>query len=205
MGLAAGIAILAIAGAYQVWNRSLRDQLFPKRFAEVEAGFLYRSGQVAPRLIRGVLRDHSIGLVISLSNYDPRNASHRAEKRAVDELDIELLNLHLRGDGTGEADQYVEALEAIWRADRRGEPVLVHCAAGVRRTGAVIALYELLVEGRPPEIAYQELARFDDGGLEGSSLLSFLNQKMATIAAGLVLRGVLERAPDPLPILRFPK
>lgn len=203
-GLAAGLAILAMAGAFQLWNRSLRDQLFPRRFAEIETGFLYRSGEIAPRLIRGVLRDHSIGLVISLSDFDESKPSHRAEKRAVDELGVELLSLHLRGDGTGDVDRYVEALEAIWRADRLGVPVLVHCGAGVHRTGAVIALYELLVEGRPAEIASEELVRFGDGGLGSSPLLPFLNENMAKIAAGLVLRGMLERAPDPLPVLRSP-
>lgn len=195
------VVALAIGGAYRVWNRTLRDQLFPKRFVEVETGSLYRSGQIAPRLVRDVLREHSIGLVVWLSDYDQRKPYHRAEKQAIDELGIERLNLHFRGNGTGEVDHYVEALEAISRAEEEGVPVLVHCAAGIRRTGAVMALYQLLVEGKPPEVAYQELVRFGENGLGESSLVPFLNRNMAAIAAGLVRRGVIESAPDPLPVL----
>ena len=198
------VVALAIGGAYRVWNRTLRDQLFPKRFVELEKGSLYRSGQIAPRLVRDVLREHSIGLVVWLSHYDKRKPYHRAEKEAIDELGIERLNLHLRGNGTGEVDHFVEALEAISQAKEAGVPVLVHCSAGIRRTGAVMALYELLVEGRPPAIAYQELVRFGEKGLGDSRLVPFLNRNMAAIAAGLVRRGVIESAPDPLPVLPSP-
>jgi protein tyrosine/serine phosphatase len=203
--MVSGIVVaLILGGAYQVWNRTLRDQLFPKRFAEVESGSLYRSGQIAPRLVRDVLREHSIGLVVWLSDYDQRKPHHRAEKAAIDELGIDRLNLHLRGNGTGELDHYVEALEAISQAKHQHVPVLVHCAAGIRRTGAVMALYELLVEGQPPAIAYRELVRFGEHGLGDSPLVPFLNRNMAAIAAGLVRRGVIESAPDPLPVLHSP-
>jgi hypothetical protein len=200
-----GIAVALIIGAaLLVWDRTLQDQIFPKRFAEVEEGFLYRSGQIAPGLVRDVLRENSIGLVVWLLHYDQRRPYHRAEKTAIDELGIERLNLHLRGNGTGEVDHYVEALEAIWQAKREGVRVLVHCAAGVRRTGAVTALYRLLLEGEAPKIAYQELVRFGDRDLESSPLVPFLNRNMAAIAAGLVRRGVIESAPDPLPLLPSP-
>ena len=131
-------------------------------------------------------------------------ADHRAERRGEHALGIERVELHLRGDGTGDPEVYVRAIEAVARARRAGIPVLVHCAAGTRRAGAVTALYLLLVEGRSAAEAWRELSRFGADTLPDSPLVPFLNHNLRAIAAGLVLRGVIERVPEPLPILGPP-
>ena len=98
----------------------------------------------------------------------------------------------------------MRAIGAIARARRAGVPVLVHCAAGTSRAGAVTALYLLLVEGRSADDAYRELARFGEGSLLESPLLPFLNQNLRFIAEGLARDGVIERVPEPLPVLGPP-
>jgi hypothetical protein len=180
-----------------------RDQFWPRRFAVVEDGLLYRSGQISPRLIEDLLREHRIRKVVWMLDYQKTKNSHRAERAAIEALGIERSNLHLRGDGTGEISRYVEALAEIHESHKRGEAVLVQCASGSRRSGGVVALYLLLVRRRPPRVAYRELDRF---GLPvaKSPLLEFLNLHMAELAEQLVRRGVISRVPRPLPLLRPP-
>ena len=181
----------------------VRDRLPPKRFVAVEPGFLYRSGSIAPGVVREVLEEHRIRRIVWLLHYEASRPKHRAQQEAIEALGITRVNLSLRGDGTGSPRRYVEAIAQIVEARRAGEAVLVQCAGGARRSGAVVALYELLVEGRTPEQAYRELARFGSPVVE-TPLLEYLNLNMGQIAAGLAARGVIAAVPSPLPLLRPP-
>ncbi len=195
-------SILLIAGAAWLAWRKVEYQFIPKRFVAVEPGFLYRSGQISPRLIRKVLQENEIDLVVSMLHYDENKPEHRAERAAVEELGIEQVNLHLRGNGTGDIRHYAEAVAAVARAKQEGKQVLVHCAAGARRSAGVVAAYQVLVEKVPPEVAYQELDRFGDRPVAESPLLAYLNENMETLAKLLVEMGVIRRVPEPLPQFR---
>jgi protein tyrosine phosphatase (PTP) superfamily phosphohydrolase (DUF442 family) len=137
-------------------------------------------------------------------HYDPARSSHRAEKGAIEELGIELHHFPMRGNGTGKVSRLADAIAQVAEAQRSGKTVLVHCAAGSRRSAAVVSMYQLLVEGRPVEDAYRELDRFGKRPVADSALLPYLNENMAELAELLVERGVIERVPDPLPLLRPP-
>ena len=201
MRLALGALALGLVGL--LGFDALEHEIRPKKLVEVEPG-LYRSGQISPRLIRDVLEEHRIGQVVWMLHYDASKSSHRAEKQALDELGIPFGNYQLRGDGTGKITRYADAIAAIARARRAGIPVLVHCAAGARRSAAAVAMYLLLVEGRAHDEVYRELDRFGGRPVAESPLLAYLNDHMEELAELLVQRGVIERAPDPLPLLRPP-
>ena len=200
----AALAVLAFglvaAGAVDALEHEIR----PKRLVAVEPGLLYRSGQISPRLVRGVLEELGIGKVVWMLHYDPSRASHRAEKRAIDALGIELAHFPMRGNGTGKIARYADAIAEVAEARRDGVPVLVHCAAGARRSAAVVAMYRLLVEGASPEAAYRELDRFGSRPVAESPLLPYLNEHMGELAELLVERGVIDAVPQPLPLLRPP-
>lgn len=196
---AAVVLVLSAATARAV--DALSHEVRPKRLVAVEPG-LYRSGQISPRLVRGVLEDLGIRRVVWLLHYDASRRAHRAEKAAIERLGAERLHFPLQGDGTGKPSRYADAIAAVAEARRDGLPVLVHCAAGARRSAGVMAMYRLLVEGASPDQTWHELERF--APLEGSELLPYLNQNMREIAALLVERGAIERVPEPLPLLRPP-
>jgi protein tyrosine phosphatase (PTP) superfamily phosphohydrolase (DUF442 family) len=200
--LALAAAALALVAAAAV--DALEHEVRPKRLAAVEPGRLYRSGQISPRLVRGVLEELRIGKVVWMLHYDPSRASHRAEKRAIESLGIEVSHFPMRGDGTGKIERYADAIAEVADAQRRGVPVLVHCAAGSRRSAAVVAMYRLLVEGLSVEAAYRELDRFGNRSVQESALLPYLNEHMGELAALLVERGVIAATPQPLPVLRPP-
>jgi protein tyrosine phosphatase (PTP) superfamily phosphohydrolase (DUF442 family) len=199
VGLVAfGLVLTAVVGV-----DALGDDVMPKRLVEVSPG-LYRSGQISPRLVHGVLEDLRIGKVVWMTHFDESRKSHRAERDAIDELGIERLHFPMRGDGTGKLSRYADAIAEVAEARRADVPVLVHCAAGARRSAAVISMYQLLVEGRDAALVYDELDRFGKRPVADSPLLPYLNEHMQELAELLVDRGVIDRVPQPLPLLRPP-
>src|SRR5262245_59553360 len=165
---------------FWAWNSSplkLKDRVFPKQLAEVYPGFLYRSGQIAPNLIEDTLRDLGIDLIVDLSG-ERLDEAQLVERETARRLGIRYVAFTLSGSGTGAIDQYAGAVEAIARAQTRGERVLVHCRAGDRRTGGVIAAYQMLVRGEPYARARSELARFSRKPLEGSRVLVYLDESL---------------------------
>jgi hypothetical protein len=58
---------------------------------------------------------------------------------------VDFVNLPMPGDGFGHEAQFREVLAACDDPGRR--PVLIHCARGVCRTGAAVALYRFERDG----------------------------------------------------------
>jgi protein-tyrosine phosphatase len=194
------LVIAAVGLAVWIWDAN-KYRIFPKRFGVVRQGSIYRSGQIHADLVEKTLRKHDIQVVVSLVGQDPNDINQQAEMAAVEKLDIDLKCYPLLGDGTGDLENYVKAIEAMVAADRARKPVLVHCAAGAQRTGGAVAFYRLLVEGRDPDAVYRELRHYDWRDKPGHPLLPYLNENMALMAERLVEQGIIDEIPDPLPRL----
>ncbi|MCP3904722.1 MAG: dual specificity protein phosphatase family protein [Planctomycetes bacterium] len=195
------LIIALLGGGIWVWEEVLEDRVIPKRFGVVETGMVYRSGQLHPALIEKTLREHEIRRIISLRPDDPENPEHVAEIAAARTLGIEREIYPLGGDGTGDLRNYGRAVRSIVRARDAGEPVLVHCAAGAQRTGGAIAFYRLLVRGDAPKIVFDEMTAYDWDPDDDRILLEYINENMAELAHTLMQEGVIERVPEPLPVL----
>lgn len=196
------VPVAAFCWAWGSAPLNLRERIFPTNLVEVERGWLYRSGQIRPNLIEGTLRNLQIDLIVDLTHdrgmRDPRQV---AEKLAAEKLGIEVRRFPMSGKGIGTIDQYAGAIGAIAQAGRDGRRVLVHCAAGDRRSGGVVAAYELLVQGVPPDDALAELERFSADRGDETTLIRFLRENLEAIAQRLVETGVIARVPDPMPRL----
>ena len=192
-----GISFVALLLAYLVFDHVVKDRIFPKRFAEVETG-LYRSGQIHRNLIEDTLNDHQISRVIDL-RYWEELPDMIAEKEAIAKLGIESKRFPLNGNGTGNVDHYVAALLSLHESYAAGEPVLVHCAAGSQRTGGVFAAYRTLVQGVSTTDAVAEMQEYDWDPDKDQILLDYLNDNIGYIARQLVLAGVIDQVPSPLP------
>lgn len=147
-----GSAVLAglAAGAY--WY----SDLYPKRFAAVEPGRLYRSGGVTPDQLERLVQREGIRRVLSLLN--PEAPESIAERAAAERLGLEWINIPMRGDGSSTpADR--DALRRIL-LEPHDEPLLVHCAAGANRTGLAIGMYRLHHDGWSVEQVMEEMRRF---------------------------------------------
>jgi len=195
------IGVLVI-GFLVIWNNGLRDGLFPKNFGIVEPGQLYRSGQISHWQIERTLMNNNIKVIVALSAHGGKAADLEAEMNATKELGIDRRVFPLGGDGTGQIHQYALAIAVIDRAKKQGKPVLVHCIAGAQRTGGVIATYEMLVEHRPPVEAFAQMRSFGHDPSANPHLLEYLNSHMAELAKELVEMRVIDKVPDPLPVIR---
>ncbi len=68
----------------------------------------------------------------------------------------------MHSSGFGKPEDFREVVRLM--ADSVSQPVLVHCRAGVARTGASVALYRMSVDGWDIERAINELKTFEKWG-----------------------------------------
>lgn len=112
-------------------------------------------------------------------------------------LGVDRVFFPLNGDGKGDLNNSIGAPANIRSAEQRGEPVVVHGAAGSRRSGGVVAVDRVLFDGGSGGRASREMRSF---GVERESALpSHGNEDMSRIVEALAERGLLEAIPDPLP------
>jgi len=193
--------VLIAAAAIWLWKDVLEDRLIPKRWGTVEAGRIYRSGRLSAALVGRTLRKYDIAVIVDLTADSPGQKDQDAEKQAAAELGIERFNFPLRGDGTGDINNYARAIAAIVHSRQKGKPVLVHCAAGAQRTGGVVAAYRMLIEKKPPSLAYAELSRYGWRARSDQILLTYVNTNIARLAELLKQMGIIDEVPNPLPVI----
>lgn len=202
--LAIGAVVTVVFGLFVLWwtDGRGRHRVFPKRFHVVEPGRIYRSGQIDRSLIEPMLKQYGIGMVIDLDNYNPDSEDEIHELEVVERLGLDRVAAStLDGRGVGDVHEYATALEAMAAAVAQGTPVLVHCGAGTERTGAAIAWYRMLLQGWDGRRAYGEMMSFRRPKDRPDPLLRYVNEHTAELARLLLERGVIERVPDPLPVL----
>ncbi len=148
----AGVVTLVAGG---LWVYETR-WVWPKRFAAVEDGRLYRSGDVWPGQLARLKETYGIRTILSLNN--PEVLETQQERDAALALGIRWLNVPLTGDGASTRPDR-ERIKAIL-FDENG-PMLVHCSAGVNRTGLAVGMYRLHRQGWSLDDVLREMRAFD--------------------------------------------
>ncbi len=198
------LIILLIVGTIWTYDEFVKYRIFPKRFGVVEEGVLYRSAQISAAVIKKTLQKHDIGVIVMMSVDDPQNYDLQTEKKVAEELGIDLYNFPLRGNGTGDVNNYLKSLLTIHQAKQERKPVLVHCDAGAQRTGGVVALYRFFFQKKDADFVLRELKKYGWKYKRNPSLPAFLNENMRYLAEELVEEGVISEIPSPLPKLLTP-
>jgi tyrosine-protein phosphatase SIW14 len=154
------IGVLAAVAAPAIFG--YRSALEMRSFRVVREGVLYRSGQMTIAGFRHACHDAEIKTVISLRD------AHRPGQPAPDVEEEEFckheeINFHrivlgkwYAEDGSTPAEEGVKRFRDIM-ADPANYPVLVHCLAGVHRTGACCAIYRMEQEHWSNERALAEM------------------------------------------------
>jgi protein tyrosine/serine phosphatase len=130
---------------------ALHEQGHMRNFRTVKEGVLYRSGQMRVPGLKRVVHDYGIRTVVSLrdpSDGDAPTLDQSEEAYCRDE-ELYFFRFPPRSwdaqNGAAPADEYVQKFLAIV-TDPRFQPVLIHCFAGIHRTGADCAAYRMEVQ-----------------------------------------------------------
>src|SRR5689334_1131989 len=102
---------------------------------------LYRGGQPS---VEGVKRLAELGIKTIINFRDARGNVHR-ERRAAEEHGLNFINLHLSNWFAARDEEIHKIIEVIRNPEH--QPVFIHCKRGADRTGTVVAVYRMLVEG----------------------------------------------------------
>jgi tyrosine-protein phosphatase SIW14 len=133
-----------------------------RSFRAVEPGVLYRSGQMSQSGLERVLTDYGIRTVITLrdpavSGKEPDWGEEEfCQKRDVKYIRIAPQHWWSADGGPAPADAGVQTFLHVMD-DAANRPVLIHCFAGVHRTGAYLAVYRMEFEHWSNERAIEEL------------------------------------------------
>ena len=120
-------------------------------FAQVAPG-VYRSNQPAPKRMR---RYHQLGIkaILNLRGDTPMSY-YLFEKESADRYGIAMVDMRLGARSLPRPDELLQ-LKTVFETIPR--PFLMHCKSGADRAGFVAALYLMMIEGAPVEVAAKQL------------------------------------------------
>ena len=163
LGAAAVLLVVAVPLLY-----SSHQQTHLRNFRVVEDGVLYRSGQLSRSGFERVLRDYRIRTVITLRTSRvpgvPPPDSWEEGVCAAQPVPVRHVRIVPRvwsPDETGgvPAEEGIKDFLAVMD-DPANRPVLVHCFAGVHRTGTMCAIFRMEYHRWDVDEAMTEMAAF---------------------------------------------
>ena len=181
--LCVAVVLLCIA-APVAW--ALHMQAQTRNFHIVKEGVLYRSGQTTLFGLKNLLHDYGIRTVVTLR--DPLVAGDptpdRAEEAYCVAEEINYVRILPRPweavEGPPPVDPGVRKFREVM-SDPANYPVLVHCLAGIHRTGAYCAIYRMEFEHWTNERAIDEVKAFGYTNLANEGdILGYLERYQPT-------------------------
>jgi protein tyrosine phosphatase (PTP) superfamily phosphohydrolase (DUF442 family) len=162
-----------------------------KRLRVVAPGRLYRSGQMTVAGFEDAVRRYGIRLIVNLQDEypDPDVSCGYFDRSSVKETDIcrrlgvryVFLSLDTLPRRQVPAHRPA-AIEEMLRLfdDESNYPMLIHCRAGLHRTGCMAAIYRMEYEGWTPEQAVEEMKTHGFGDVACSAANDYVYQYVLT-------------------------
>jgi protein tyrosine/serine phosphatase len=192
-----GVAVAALLVAWAtvaIYRNQVRYNLWPRNFGIVEEGKIYRAGEQNPGMLRHLVERYKIKTIVDLGAYDSNPRGERQEVLAAKALNVERFEFPLKGDGTGDPNNYVKALHVI--TDSTKQPVLVHCSTGAQRTGGCIVLYRVATQGKTVEQVYAETLQYKHDPADNPNLRPYLDKWAAEISRSFRSGQTIPYAPE---------
>lgn len=113
---------------------------------------IYRGGRPLVNDLADLANQLSIGTVINLEN---KEQMIQAEESEAKRLGISFISSPMSAQVTPSDSQVDEILNVL--KDAKNFPIFIHCHHGQDRTGLIMGIYRVEVEGWNPEKAHQEM------------------------------------------------
>jgi len=174
-----------------VWYRSVYTH--GKRLRDVVPGQVYRSGQMTAVGFKDAVKRLGIRTIINLQNDFPDPDIRRSfwDSSTIKESDLcrqlgvryvliepDLVSRQLVSQGRGRPgaiDQFLRIMD-----DPSVYPVLIHCRAGLHRTGVLSAVYRMEYQGWTNAEAFRELKAHGFGDRDCTAANDYVKQYVLT-------------------------
>jgi protein tyrosine/serine phosphatase len=165
---------LAIAAVLIAVGLALRYWFDPYHFAVVHENILYRDGVRTMREFDITLRKAKPKTIVRLiDSAEQRNEPFTSEAAYCTSHGINLVELPIQLGGWPTPEQVDTFLNIV--SDPKRQPVLVHCAQGVRRTGMMVAAYQESILGYNAEQAKAAMLRFRHSQRTVGDVMKFID------------------------------
>jgi protein tyrosine/serine phosphatase len=189
-----GLAIAAIVIVIPIVHyRAVYDH--GRRLREVDPGVLYRSGCLTAEGFRDAVQRLHIRTIVNLQDEFPDpdvrlsylNTSTMSEVELCKEMGVRYVyiapDLISRRKVGKERPRAIEEFLALMD-DPANYPVLIHCKAGLHRTGCMVAVYRMEYQGWSPQEALRELKANGFGEWVSDASNDYIVQYVTTYRAG---------------------
>lgn len=153
------LAIAMGLAGFGVWYKTS----LPKRFAEIEPGVLYRSGQGKANQLQNVIDRYHIKTIICFREIKKeKNTSwYDREKRVTERNGVNFLSWPMDSRKPLPIEYQVKFLQMT--QDPQKTPILIHCAQGRHRTGFFSGLYRRVINDWSIDKVLDEMYLFNFG------------------------------------------
>ncbi len=155
--IALAIVAVVLAGGALWWAKW---QTY--HFAVVDPGVLYRSGNRGVREFSHAIQCGKIKTVVCLIDdtelADTRKPELAAEVEWCARNGVKIERIPVKLGGWPSSEDVRHFLSVV--AGKQNQPILVHCAQGVRRTGMMVAAYQRSVLGWAKEKCIEQMLTF---------------------------------------------
>jgi protein tyrosine/serine phosphatase len=180
-----------------------------KRLRLVAPGVLYRSGQMTAAGLDEAIQRHQIRTVVNLQNEepDPILTEGPAESLFCQQRGVKFVyiapDLIDRRRVPKERPEAIAAFLAVMD-DPANYPVLIHCQAGLHRTGVLAAVYRMEYDGWTARQALDELKANGFGDSKATARNDYIMQYILTYSPRSASSGKptvdrRKQSPDPSP------
>lgn len=134
------LLVTATAAALLVWD-------FSDNFWTVIPGHIYRSGQNGAGALERRIAAYGIRSILNLRGANPDSDWYQDERAVADRCGVEFFDLSIDSWNPPDSEEMRALIDIL---DTCPKPALIHCEAGIDRTGYVAAICVLLDDAGSP-------------------------------------------------------